>query len=97
MELTASQADLLRYLRLATQTERGLRVVYCSEWLGYLPFGLYHWIEADGQDISTALPLGWSGEDLKALETVGLLLKVDEWRKPTDELETKTTYEVTPP
>jgi hypothetical protein len=95
MELTASQADLLRCLRLATQAERGLRVVYCTEWLGYLPFGLYHWIEADGQDISTALPLGWSGEDLKALETVGLLLKVDERRNPSDELETKITYEVT--
>jgi hypothetical protein len=94
MDLTTIQADLLKCLRLAIQAKRGGRVVYCTEWLGYLPFGLYHWIEADSQDISRALPLGWSGEDLIALESVGLLTKVEEWRNPNDECEKKVTYEV---
>jgi hypothetical protein len=70
------------------------RIVYCSEWLGYLPFGLYHWVNADGQDISLTFPWGWCRTDFEALEKVGALARIDEWRNPSDEDETKITYEV---
>jgi hypothetical protein len=95
MDLTALQADLLRCIRSVFETNPTRRIVYCSEWLGYLPFGLYHWVQADGQDISVTFPWGWSRKDLETLQKAGLLAKVDEWRNPDDECETKVTYEVT--
>jgi hypothetical protein len=97
MQLTALQAELSRRLRTAVETNPNRRIVYCTEWLGYLPFGLYHWLDADGQDISRTFPWGWSRCDLEVLEREGVLAKIDEWTNPNDECETKTTYEVTLP
>jgi len=94
MDLTALQTDLFRCLRLAVEGKRDRRVVYCSEWLGYLPFGLYHWVDADGHDISRTFPLEWCRQDFEALEKAKLLAKIDEWKNPNDECETKVTYEV---
>src|SRR5262245_56485719 len=98
MDLTTLQADLLGRLRSAVEGKQSRRVVYCTEWLGYLPFGLYQWIECDGQDISREFPpewrLDWSRTDLDALEEIGLLRKVDEWRNPDDDCDMKITYEV---
>jgi hypothetical protein len=72
------------------------RIVYCFEYLGYLPFGLYHWVMVDGSDISPReLPDEFSIADFNALEREGLLRRVDEWINPDDELESKITFEVT--
>jgi hypothetical protein len=99
MELTTTQTELLMCLRRAIQTKQCHRIVYCTEYLGYLPFGLYHWIETDGEDISAELrsesAFDWHREDLEALRARGFLTKIDEWTNPSDELETKTTFEVT--
>jgi hypothetical protein len=92
MDLTPRQTALLRCLRSAIEGQPNLPVLYCTEWLGYLPFGFYHWLLVDGQDISWKLPLDWSWSDLEALETVGFLVKVDEWKNPEDECETKVTF-----
>lgn len=35
------------------------RVVYRTEYLGYMPFGQYHWVTVGGRDISLACPDGW--------------------------------------
>ncbi len=94
MELTPLQADLLDCLRSAVRGNKNRRVVYGSEYLGYLPFGLYHWVDVDGQDISLSLPGEWQRRDLEALVRAGLLAKIEEWKNPNDELETKTIYEV---
>jgi hypothetical protein len=94
MELTALQTDLLKRLQSAVASTTSRRVVYCSEWLGYLPFGLYHWVNADGQDISLSLPCGWDRRVFEALEKAGLLAKIDEWKNPDHEYDTKITYEV---
>lgn len=93
MDLTPLQMDLLRRLRSAVSSKPKREILYCTEWLGYLPYGLYHWMSADGQDC--ALPLDWSRTDLMALEEAGFLVKTAEWRNPDDELETKNTYQVT--
>jgi hypothetical protein len=92
--MTPLQTDLLRCLRSAVEAKPNRRVLHCSEWLGYLPFGLYHWMVADGQDISLLLPPDWSRGDLEALQKAGLLVKVEQWENPNDECETKVTYEV---
>ena len=98
MELTVLQADLLGRLRSGVEGKPSRRVVYCTEWLGYLQFGLYQWIECDGLDISRAFPaewiLDWSRTDLDALAEFGLVRKVDEWRNPDDDCHMKVIYEV---
>jgi hypothetical protein len=94
MPLTASQTELLMRLRSEVEASPSRRVIYRSEWLGYLPYGLYHWIEVDRRDISLALPSGWCLADLMALAEVGVMVKVDEWQDPMDELDRKVTFEV---
>lgn len=98
MALTALQIELLSALRLAVAAQRHDRIVYRSEYLGYLPFGMYHWIDLNEHDISRTFPsswcLEWSQRDLDALAAAGFLAKVEEWHNPDDELESSTTYDV---
>jgi hypothetical protein len=94
MNLTALQTDLLRHLRFAVEAKQNRRVVYCSECLGWLPYVFYHWVDADGQDISKTFPLDWQRTDLEALEKAGLLTRIEAWQNPEDEYDTKVTYEV---
>ncbi len=97
MSLTRTQADLLRCLRSAVAGERSRRVVYCTEYLGYLPFGLYHWMTANGKIIdSSCLPWDFSREDLDALEAAGLLDRVHQLTNVEDSLESRTIFEVSP-
>jgi hypothetical protein len=97
MGLTRTQVDLLQRLRSAVASEASRYVVYCTEYLGYLPFGLYLWVEVNGKDIGpSALPPGFSGADLDALEAVGLLHRACRWTNADDNSESKTTYEVVP-
>ncbi len=69
---------------------------YCTEYLGYLPFGMYHWICVNGRDIAN-LPFEFSRDDLDRLEAENLFRKTRYWVDPTDELHTKTTYEINGP
>ncbi|MBW3243257.1 hypothetical protein KUV57_11170 [Epibacterium sp. DP7N7-1] len=54
--LSDRQTALLLLISDAVKKSHGDRITYCSEWLGYLPYGLYHWIEVDGRDISDQIP-----------------------------------------
>jgi hypothetical protein len=65
-----------------------------SEWLGYLPFGVYHWIEHLGRDLSSDLPGGWTLEDLLALEQAGFLHRLDASQNPEDEFDRQIRYRV---
>ena len=69
-------------------------IVYCSEWLGDLPFGVYHWIECNQHDFTRDFPSGWESTDLTALESGGFLVKINEWQDPQDEFNRKTTFKV---
>ncbi|NOU51280.1 hypothetical protein HG263_12155 [Pseudoalteromonas sp. JBTF-M23] len=51
MVLTAHQQELLSKLRAASLRHKTKEVTYKSEWLGYLPYGQYHWIEVDGEEV----------------------------------------------
>jgi hypothetical protein len=70
--------------------------VYRSEWLGYLPFGLYHWVTVGGEDVSARWPWGWGRADLEALERAGVLTKVSERGNPQDSSEVEVGYGVAP-
>ena len=94
MRLSLLQTALLSLIAEAASSRGTDSIVYVSEWLGYLPFGVYHWIECDGQDISSDSDLQWQSNDIDALESAGLLTKVGEWRNPKDEHDTKVTYKV---
>ncbi len=54
--------------------------VFKSEYLGYLPFGQYQWIEVGDVTLDTDLPDGWSLADLQALTRDGALEQVSEER-----------------
>lgn len=96
MLLTTLQSDLFECLRKMVSTKADRRIVYYSEWLGYLPYGLYHWVIIGGQDVSLSLPQGWSRTDFDALERAGLVAKTEEYTDPHDSCETKAVYEVIP-
>jgi hypothetical protein len=74
----------------------GTQAVYTSEWLGYLPFGLYHWIECNNTTVSDKFPPDWTQADLLALEHCGFLARVSEWRDPEDEFHSRITYRIVP-
>ncbi len=77
-------------------TQKGVsEFVYCSEYLGYLPYGQYHWITCDGDDITKELPFEFSKDDLKKLEKLGEIRITEKWINPKDDTESKTTYELT--
>jgi hypothetical protein len=72
------------------------QAVYTSEWLGYLPFGLYHWVECNHATVSDQFPADWTQADLVALERCGFLARVSEWQDPDDEFHSRITYRVGP-
>lgn len=92
--LSSVQLELLRLLRSAVADDPSRPVVYCTEYLGYLPFGMYHWFEISGQDnLSFGLP-DFSSRDLDALVAAGRLRRVSQFQNADDELESRTTYHV---
>jgi hypothetical protein len=62
-----------------------------SEFLGYLPFGVYQWLECAGKDISNGFVSDWPAQ-IMALETTGHLVLIEAWQNPEDEFESKITY-----
>ena len=55
---------------------------WITEWLGYLPFGQYQWLEIDNKDISREFEFSWDYKDLEKLDNLGLLLKISEEKNP---------------
>jgi hypothetical protein len=66
-----------------------------TEYLGYLPFGQYHWVTVGGIDVSLQYPEGWERSDLEALAAAGVLARVSEWVNPRDACEAEVQYDVT--
>jgi len=87
-----TDAERLEHIRrrLAATPE----LAYVSEWLGYLPYGVYHWLEVDGRDVTGEMPDGWQLEDLVRLEREGFLERIDEERDPKDEHSLRIRFRV---
>jgi len=94
MAITESQMEIAKQIISSVSCFKEREIVYRSEWLGYLPFGVYHWIECKDQDISKNFPSNWQSTDILALEKQGYLTKVSEYHNPDDEFDTKIIYEV---
>ena len=94
MSISKIQTEIRDQLLAAVATAPSRQVIYCSEWLGYLPFGVYHWMEHDGEPISPNFPSEWQRSDLDALEQAGLLTKTTERQDPDDAYDVRITYEV---
>lgn len=80
--MTPLQKELAECLRKTAIETGDRRVVYESEWLGYLPFGLYCWLTVGSKDVSLACPDGWGRTDLEALADAGVLIRVSHWVNP---------------
>ncbi|MCG6574730.1 hypothetical protein EGM97_08425 [Pseudomonas sp. AF32] len=70
------------------------RIDYQSEWLGYMPFGVYHWVECQGENISSDFPFDWSLEDLAGLEQIGFLETLETYENPEDHYDRHIQYRV---
>ena len=92
--MTPLQQELARRLQRTAADTGGRRIVYRTEYLGYLPFGQYHWITVGGEDVSLACPDGWEWRDLEALADAGLLIRVSQWVNPQDDCEMESQYDV---
>jgi hypothetical protein len=92
--MTPIQRELARELRRAVADTGSRRVVYRTEYLGYLPFGQYHWLTVAGKDVSLACPEGWEWRDLEALADAGALVRISQWVNPRDDCEREHQYDV---
>jgi hypothetical protein len=61
---------------LINETSSNGEFVYITEWLGWLPYGQYQWIEITGKKFS--LLTGWDKKDLNKLTDLGLIKKIEE-------------------
>ena len=78
----------------AARSNGSQQITYESEWLGYLPFGVYHWVDCGKQRISDAFPSDWTRADLEALEQQGVLRLLSIWKDPHDEFHERVVYEL---
>jgi hypothetical protein len=92
--MTPLQLELARRLQRAAADLNGQRVVYRTEYLGYLPYGQYYWVTVAGEDVSLACPNGWEWRDLEALADAGVLTRVSHWVNPRDDCERESLYDV---
>ncbi len=65
-----------------------------SEWLGYLPYGQYVWIEVNGVDISSTLPSPWDTDDVRGLVESRLVEQLEHHITSDDGLDTLTILRV---
>jgi hypothetical protein len=49
--VTEQQAIIKGKIEAAVKSANCKEIVHRVEWLGYLPFGTYHWIECAGSDV----------------------------------------------
>lgn len=95
MSLNAMQRNLRDFIAAAATRLNCVEIIYCTEYLGYLPYGMYHWIDFNGAtDVMNRFAEEWSGTDLKALEQVGFLELLGCYENEQDSSETKTNYRV---
>lgn len=77
-ELSENQEHLIKVIRNALLSHDATSILYFSEWLGHLPFGLYHWITVNGEDFTNSVQSPDTlGSDLEQLFSSGKLIEVD--------------------
>lgn len=69
-------------------------ITYQSEWLGYMPFPVDHWVEHQGKTSSGDFPSDWTLEDLAILERTGFLETIEAYENPEDRFDRHIRYRV---
>ncbi|UZE21485.1 hypothetical protein LOY67_15665 [Pseudomonas sp. B21-056] len=88
------QAIIKELIMAAVKAGKSDEIVYQSEWLGYVPFGVYHWVECQGENVSSDFPFGWALEDLAGLEQMGFLETLEAYENPEDSFDREIRYRV---
>lgn len=87
--LTPVQGEILRLMSEAVAG--GGRILYRTEWLGWLPSGQYQGIEVEPagaeRPVPLTLPGGWEMADLLAIEQAGRLRRVSETHEPAGDMD----------
>jgi hypothetical protein len=99
MPLTSLQIAIRIILGSACERAgAGARIVYQTEWLGWLPFGQYHRVDVEHgggkEDVSGLFPAAWSLDDLLALEHAGILRRESEAHEAASDMD-RIVYEMT--
>ena len=90
--MTPLQQELLKRLLHAVAEIGSRHIVYRTEYLGYLPYGQYHWVTIGGEDVSLLWPEGWEWRDLEALADAGILVRISHWLNSQDKCEMESQY-----
>lgn len=86
--------QILKVIRSEALNSKTSEVVYATEWLGYLPFGQYHWVTVDGVDVSDKLPDNFDIADLAELVDNNSLELIADSRVADDETDYSVTYRI---
>jgi hypothetical protein len=75
--MSPTQLAILEALQNAAQKAGLSSFALVSEYLGYLPFGVYMWVEiGNDSNVDREFPSGWNREDIEALVHHGHALHV---------------------
>jgi hypothetical protein len=88
------QATIKNKIHAIVTSSESDEITYRSEWLGYLPFPVFHWIEYQGESFSSDFPFDWSLEDLVSLERTGFLETLEAYENPEDSFDRDIRYRV---
>ena len=90
------QAAILRVLVEACEREGAEEIILRSEWLGYLPYGVYCWVVVGAtSDVVAQFPGPLDSSDLDAMVAAGWLERVRHEVFSKDGMDTDTTYRLT--
>ncbi|WP_434605924.1 hypothetical protein J3P80_11815 [Pseudomonas sp. D2-30] len=87
-------AIIKKLIRAVVTTSHSDEITYQSEWLGYMPFPVDHWVEHQGKTFSGDFPFDWTLEDLAGLEPIGFLEKLEAYENPEDRFDRHIRYRV---
>lgn len=85
MRLIKQQTELLFNLKTAVNKYNKNEIIYKSEYLGYLPYGYYHWIEVKGNEVKTSNPDAIQ-HDLEALKKSNYISRTKEIKHDEDNI-----------
>ena len=88
------QLQILTVLCQVAREQATTELKYVTEWLGYLPFGQYHWIEIGKERAAESrIPTDWAEKDLDALKNAGLLELIE--YEAGDDMDATSRYRIT--
>ena len=96
-ELTDGQRMILKVLVESCQEHQTDGVFrFVSEYLGYLPFGLYMWVEVgNDNNVDKSLPSRWEREDIEAIARLGFAELIQKYVQSEDGMDYTIHYRLT--